>query len=174
MQPFAAVPICSQYTNTLQSLLSSPAWALRPLFRLCEKPGLPEILGPTGPMGLNFASLPTAFKGIFSNTRSGGSALVVSVNSCCTAIEPVWMQSKGKGRKRSIWYCRFREGHPLLGRSRSGVGIGIDIVRSESEFESLKFRALRSAGSDSKGGLDVNKKIDERIPTFSNYDNRLW
>ena len=61
----------------------------------------------------------------------------------------------------------------MLGRSRSGVGIGIDIVRCESEFESLKFRALRSAGSDSKGGLDVNKKIDERIPTFSNYDNRL-
>ena len=73
----------------------------------------------------------------------------VSANRCRITASPVGMQSKAKSRKWSHHIALFGIEYLLIGRSRSGVrlGIGVGIVRPESESESLKIRRLRSPGS---------------------------
>ena len=60
----------------------------------------------------------------------------VSADGCSTTPSPVWIQSESEIKK--VISPLFGMENVLLGRSRSGVGVGVgfDILRPESELES--------------------------------------
>ena len=69
----------------------------------------------------------------------------VFANGFRIAVSPACVQPRGKSGKW-LHHCSFWDGIPLVRSEskRSGVRVGVDIFRPQSESESLKIRRLRS------------------------------
>ena len=85
-----------------------------------------------------------------------------SANRCRITASPVGMRSKAKSRKWSHHIALFGIEYLLIGRSRSGVrvGVGVGIFRPESELESELFKTHRLYSPDQYKGSAESSSED--------------